>query len=318
VLLSACSWSLLAVSAPSQAEPSSASLTVQRDEASLACPDGPQIVEALTHLAGELSVRVSNERHSDADHGLHVFVDIEKSREGYHARVSVEGDVHREREIDDANESCAGLRAAIPVAAAMMLDNLRQTGVRGSPLTQPEAAAPRRARTVQPRFIGSVAGAAAGGIVASTAVGGEFGAAFQIHESFWGSVGVMALPGQRMQFDEGAVRLQWTALFLDSCGRLTSVGTDGVVLGCGGVLAGRLRAIAEGYDNNDAATRSWVGASVGLRAAKPVVGPWGWIVALRLATPLRRESFSIEGASEAFVTPHVGWIASAGLQASIR
>lgn len=274
--------------------------------------------------------------------GRGLDVQIYKSAEGFTAVIQASG---KTRTLSDKGATCGGLSAALSVSIAVLLDTEPLPPEPDPPPPAPAPAPPPPAIATTPapittppplpiderpsdvrRFRVAIAASPmvttgllrpfAGGLAADLEF--RFGR-FSI------AGGVIALPGQTIDFPPGTVDLSLTSGTLRGCVAPVSIGgspTPGEDESlrfalCVDAMAGAIHGAGQGYRPDRASTLPWAAAGASALFAQRIVGPLSWSARVSLVIPLLRQSFFVDDVGTAFQPASVGGALDAGLRVSI-
>jgi hypothetical protein len=292
-----------------------ASLEVTRGPGAEQCPDAAALGAAAEHLArirlfvpGPSSTRLT--------------VAVSHDDSGYHATIVAYGAVTGSREFTSYEATCTELADKVAFALTVLLEPDVPDPAPGSapaPAPTEPASVPPRPLPVTPRparwhrlewKAGVGVGVEAGlldhmGLLERVLVQGG--------PAPWSvSLSAFRLTDQTVHLSPGEVQLGLVAGALGGCIDPTSAPSLSV---CAQFAVGRLRAEAQGYDHNEAASELWLAIGPSARLSSGIHGPLAWMVAVEGFWSLRRSSFGIEGLDrrESTSPGQLGATATAGL-----
>ena len=311
-------------------------LAVHRTDDAAGCPDSGALAADVAAQMKRPALSPAADTGSAADRGLDV--QIYKSEAGFTAVIQAGG---KTRQLSDKGPSCGGLAAALAVSIAVMLDAEPLPPVPEPPppaplpepvpvtraLPSPRPSRPlderpsdvRRFRvsvSVSPVLTDGVLRPFAGGVTADLDF--RFG-------RFSVAGGVLALPGQTIDYSPGKVTLSLTSGVLRGC--VAPVTLGGSVFThedesirfalCVDALAGAISGRGVGYASDRSSTLPWAAAGASAVFTQRLTGPLSWGARAWLVIPLLRQSFLVDNLGAAFSPSPVGGALDVGLRVSI-
>jgi len=336
VAVAALSW-LMSVPASAQDEQPVSWLHVERTEQAADCPDASEVARRVNQIAGRSAIA----ERDVASVGLSVYLD--RSAEGYSAKIELYGRRAGERRLTDPGDTCVDLAHALAVTLALLLDEaaVPPQPAALSPLPEPVRPLPPPRGTealFEPEFrrepeparppptwtVDAGAMQTAGllnGAVPSVHVGSDF----VVAGPFSVGGGMLWLPTDTVDFEGGEVELSLVTWFVQGC--LTFLrGQAPIALSvCAFPTAGVLTGVGTGFATDQRASQSWLAGGASVVADGQIVGPLGFSARLAGVVPLSRE-FVVEtegggepgeGSGVAFESSPVGVLAGVAVRATI-
>lgn len=313
-------------------------LAVHRTDDTADCPDAAALAHAVEAQMKRAVLAPSAESGSAADRGLDV--QIYKSEEGFTAVIQAGG---KTRRLSDKGSSCGGLGAALAVSIAVMLDTDPLPPVPEPPpppAPPPEPAPAPRAASISPglpppvddrasdvrrfRVSVSVSPVLTDGVLRPFAGGVTADLDFRFGR-FSVAGGVLALPGQTIDYPPGNVTLSLTSGVLRGCVAPVTIGgslgtneDESIRLAlCLDALAGAVHGLGTGYKADRSASLPWAAGGASAVFTQRITGPLSWGVRAWLVIPLLRQSFFVDKLGTAFTPSSVGGALDVGLRVSI-
>ena len=279
--------------APDAAEPEQslpgAMLTLQVDASARDCPTARELADAI---------RVQLRVHRELNPTLRLAVRITHEYADYVGRVSVQGRQIGERVLNVPGADCTGLRDALVVTLALVLDE--EAAPRASPspeyartVSNPSSST-RRVRDEPALAFGVRAGITQG---LPLGISGVLGAELEFSRAAWSTaLGAFWTPTRHVPFGPGTVDIQLLGGRARLCRFLGHDGTETLTTSlCAEGLLWQLQGRGRGYTAEQLQLRPWpalgASASMGSRGHSVV----DWAVRALILFPLRRDGFGITG-----------------------
>jgi hypothetical protein len=267
-------------------------LEVIRTDEALECPESAELFELASEMQG-----------STASSALHAYrVSFDRTGHVYRAEI-VDESAPRTRHLEDVGPECAPLGRAVALALATMWGTEQEE----SPAPPRPPPPPRVAAAAPPpraasRWLLSVGGGLALGIVRSVAPALVADSAFE-HPHFSWALGGLWIPPQSLPLAPGSIDVQLLAASVRGCAWVLEPTHVGL---CARVLGGELVAQSGGYDSDGQQSRLWL--AIGLEAflEGPLLPHVRYRAAAGALAPLPAQSFSIQNLGTAYTPPPLG------------
>jgi len=287
------------------------SLRVQTDPSATGCPGAHELAKAV-----RAQLRVHAERKTK------ITLTVNLARQGfeYLAHIEVEGSQRGERVLSAPGEDCSGLKDALVVTLALILDETAEPRVVSEPATAPPLPPQWPPATPAPHVERSLALGV--GAAVTEALPRDLSTALRAEVEFssgpWGTaLGAFLAPKQRIRFEPGTADLRLWGGQARLCRFLWHDGTERPVTGlCTEGIVAKLTGQGHDFTSNQLQARPWVALGVSASVRSGLDVPVGWMIRAVATFPLQRDAFEVEGISgrTAYRMP----IMSFGLEALLR
>lgn len=292
-----------------------ARIEVVRSVEAFQCPDTETLAARVAVLRPAGAGLVTKEP------DLQIKIEIDKSEEGYKARVVLHGTRQGVREFDSPGPGCGTLAQALVVSLALILDEDPTTEdivtPRGGPGPLPtilvEQDLVEKKAMVVPWHMSAIGLVGIDyGLPAKTGllVGGAL--SLRANNNLEFLMGGFWTPQTDHPYGVGKVEVTFGMGFLSGCYQL--IGNERFRLSpCAMVAGGLLRGAGQGYTPDRSASRPWFGAG-GMAAGQWYIGS-GISVVLWTGglAAVKRESFSVDGEGSAFLSSRGSFFTVTGL-----
>jgi hypothetical protein len=287
-----------------------ATLSVRTDASAAGCPDAHALAQAVR---GQL--RLSNERTSKAV----VTVTVERQPSDFMARITVEGRKTGERVLRVPGADCSGLKDALVVTIALILDEEAKPQPVAPPPPEREpapVAPPSPPGGRKQRALALDLGAAlTQGLPYQ--ISGALRGDLEFSSGSWGTaLGALWTPKQQVRFAPGSVDVQLWGGLARACrffGRDPAERWFGAV--CAEGLVAKLTGQGHGFSSSQPQVRPWTALGASASLGSGYVRTVGWAFRAVVTFPLRQDAFGINGIpGEAYHMPAMSF----GLEAMAR
>lgn len=287
-------------------------LSVARGEGASSCPDASELQLQIEAILGR---PMSSEENAN----IHLSVEIFTQNSGFFAIIRVAGDRQGERSLQDPGTDCIGLRDALAVSLAMLLDarelppeNTKLVVVNEQPKSPPApiVSLPSSVSSFSARtWLG---GGIKTGIFSSIRPSLTAGFELNLSRIFFVGLDAFWLSAEQIPLGPGHVNITLAAGSLRSCTRWSphekfSLG------GCGLIAAGGFRASGSGFRENRTAGPNWLALGAGVFASGPWTERLGWLLRLDGTWSSREQRFFVQDVGETAALPRLGLGVTAGI-----
>jgi len=287
-----------------------ATLRVQTDPSAADCPPVRELANA---------VRAQLHVHAERNPKIRLTVSMARQDLDYLGHIEVEGPRTGERVLRVSGTDCAGLKDALVVTLALILDEAAEPSTPLSP-TGP-ARLPRPLPGSAPATPVDRSFGVALGSALTVAFPRDISAALRAELEFssgaWGTaLGAFWAPKKQIRFEPGTVDLQLWGGQARLCRFFWHDGAETLVTGlCTEGIVAKLTGQGHGFNYDQPQARPWVALGFSASVSSRFELPVGWVLRAVATFPLERDAFGVDGIpGTAYRMPAVSF----GLEALLR
>ena len=287
-----------------------ATLRVQTDPSAVDCPPVRELANA---------VRAQLHVHAERNPKIRLTVSMARQDLDYLGHIEVEGPRTGERILRVSGTDCAGLKDALVVTLALILDEAAEPTtpqVPTAPARLPPPLLSRAPATPSERSFGVALGSAL-----TVALPRDISAALRAELEFssgaWGTaLGAFWAPKKQIRFDPGTVDLHLWGAEGRLCRFFWHDGAETLVTGlCTEGIVAKLTGQGHGFNYDQPQARPWVALGFSASVSSRFELPVGWVLRAVATFPLERDAFGVDGIpGTAYRMPAVSF----GLEALLR